>query len=132
MELPDSIHLVLAPVTVEVLDDYKTELASLPYDLVRVSAFIAQEICARMILSQPKLAAALTLKEFAKQATDEAIKDFADTMMKPVVHLSKEGLPRNPIESTGETCRRCGSFMMVRTGTCKTCQDCGDTSGGCD
>jgi hypothetical protein len=31
---------------------------------------------------------------------------------------------------TGEPCRRCGG-LMVRTGTCLTCQSCGESSGGC-
>lgn len=31
---------------------------------------------------------------------------------------------------TGETCKRCGGFL-VRTGTCMTCQGCGESSGGC-
>lgn len=32
---------------------------------------------------------------------------------------------------SGNTCASCGSFAMVRTGTCETCQACGSTSGGC-
>ena len=32
---------------------------------------------------------------------------------------------------SGNTCTACGSFAMVRTGTCETCQGCGSTSGGC-
>lgn len=32
---------------------------------------------------------------------------------------------------TGDICQTCGSPRMIRTGTCLTCQDCGDTSGGC-
>jgi len=31
---------------------------------------------------------------------------------------------------TGDVCDNCGSFRMVRSGTCGTCLDCG-TSGGC-
>jgi hypothetical protein len=31
---------------------------------------------------------------------------------------------------TGEFCSECGG-MMVRTGTCMTCQLCGTSSGGC-
>lgn len=31
---------------------------------------------------------------------------------------------------TGDVCL-CGSYRIVRTGTCATCQDCGGTSGGC-
>jgi hypothetical protein len=32
---------------------------------------------------------------------------------------------------SGSVCQKCGSFNMVRTGTCETCQDCSETSGGC-
>lgn len=31
----------------------------------------------------------------------------------------------------GEFCHSCGSPNMIRTGTCMTCGDCGDSSGGC-
>ncbi|MDE2103656.1 MAG: hypothetical protein KGL39_40840 [Patescibacteria group bacterium] len=31
----------------------------------------------------------------------------------------------------GEFCHSCGSPNMIRTGTCLTCRDCGDSSGGC-
>lgn len=31
----------------------------------------------------------------------------------------------------GEFCHSCGSPNMIRTGTCLTCGDCGDSSGGC-
>jgi hypothetical protein len=50
--------------------------------------------------------------------------------------LGESGIPalglrtKHP-EYTGEACGRCGSLNLVRTGTCKTCQDCGDSSGGC-
>lgn len=37
---------------------------------------------------------------------------------------------RSPVLS-GDMCATCGSLSMVRTGTCLTCQNCGDTSGGC-
>lgn len=30
---------------------------------------------------------------------------------------------------TGSQCSTCGSFAMVRSGTCETCQECGSTSG---
>lgn len=33
--------------------------------------------------------------------------------------------------ATGDSCASCGSFNMVRAGTCLLCRDCGDTSGGC-
>jgi ClpX C4-type zinc finger len=32
---------------------------------------------------------------------------------------------------TGEMCDHCGNFRMIRTGTCSTCLDCGENSGGC-
>jgi len=32
--------------------------------------------------------------------------------------------------ATGDLCTKCGG-LMVRTGTCLTCQGCGDSSGGC-
>lgn len=32
---------------------------------------------------------------------------------------------------TGNVCRVCGG-MMVQTGNCQTCTNCGSTSGGCD
>jgi hypothetical protein len=32
---------------------------------------------------------------------------------------------------TGDCCQDCGSFAMVRTGTCLTCAACGSSSGGC-
>lgn len=32
---------------------------------------------------------------------------------------------------TGSACSHCGSFRMKRTGTCETCEDCGNASGGC-
>lgn len=30
--------------------------------------------------------------------------------------------------TTGDTCRNCGG-LMIRTGTCMTCTQCGDTTG---
>ena len=32
---------------------------------------------------------------------------------------------------TGNVCAECGSFEMVRSGTCETCRACGKASGGC-
>lgn len=34
------------------------------------------------------------------------------------------------VEYAGECCTTCGSINMIRTGACKTCQDCG-SAGGC-
>lgn len=30
---------------------------------------------------------------------------------------------------TGDSCRRCGSFALQRTGTCAVCQQCGESAG---
>lgn len=30
---------------------------------------------------------------------------------------------------TGDVCKKCGGFHMVRSGTCVTCADCGDNDG---
>lgn len=38
--------------------------------------------------------------------------------------------PRPVATATGDLCPKCGG-LMVRTGTCQTCQGCGDSSGGC-
>lgn len=35
------------------------------------------------------------------------------------------------LQPSGDICVDCGSSMMVRTGTCLTCQACGSSSGGC-
>lgn len=35
-----------------------------------------------------------------------------------------------PVEYTGDMCQFCGGVRMRRTGTCKVCEDCGE-SGGC-
>lgn len=34
------------------------------------------------------------------------------------------------VQYTGECCAHCGSMSMIQSGTCKTCQNCGE-SGGC-
>lgn len=44
----------------------------------------------------------------------------------------KERASRNGkhVEPTGDVCSVCGG-LLVRTGTCLTCQVCGSTTGGC-
>jgi hypothetical protein len=42
-------------------------------------------------------------------------------------HLDQRSAP----VLSGELCQDCGMFLMIRTGTCMTCQSCGSTSGGC-
>ncbi len=39
--------------------------------------------------------------------------------------------PKQVAAFSGDICQTCGSPNMVRTGTCLTCQNCGDTSAGC-
>ena len=41
------------------------------------------------------------------------------------------GVRRSAAPATGDVCRRCGGANLARTGTCLTCQDCGESSGGC-
>ena len=41
---------------------------------------------------------------------------------------SVEAQPATP-QLSGDACRHCGNFALVRTGTCQTCQACGETSG---
>lgn len=65
-------------------------------------AIICQEICATMIV---------------RNATSPAIP-------------TKPPAPPAAVSSSGQFCPKCGG-VMVRTGTCLTCQSCGDTSGGC-
>ena len=38
-------------------------------------------------------------------------------------------LKKNKPEMTGNSCRQCGHFQVVRTGTCLTCQACGYNEG---
>lgn len=58
-------------------------------------------------------------------------------------YVRADGVPVNPVRpaaappaapkvktATGDLCATCGG-LMVRTGTCLTCQGCGNSSGGC-
>lgn len=45
--------------------------------------------------------------------------DTSPTALLPIPRLS------------GDICQTCGSPNMIRTGTCLTCVECGDSSGGC-
>lgn len=46
-----------------------------------------------------------------------------------VPNLKAREASRQSVPS-GDPCPRCGG-IMVRTGTCSTCQSCGESSGGC-
>ena len=49
-----------------------------------------------------------------------------------VLHISfdEEVVEPNVVSWTGNCCFLCGG-QLVRTGTCETCQNCGEMSGGC-
>lgn len=44
--------------------------------------------------------------------------------------VNRTRVPVRVGDPTGDPCKRCGG-LMVRTGTCLTCQACGESSGGC-
>jgi len=46
---------------------------------------------------------------------------------KHTIERKKQYKPQFPL--TGNTCRECGSPRMRRTGTCETCEDCGESQG---
>lgn len=46
------------------------------------------------------------------------------------VGVTPPARPARQTTATGDLCGKCGG-LMVRTGTCMTCQGCGDSSGGC-
>lgn len=47
----------------------------------------------------------------------------------PAVRTSAPVAPGKAAGYTGEVCMKCGGQHLVRSGTCATCQDCGETSG---
>lgn len=66
----------------------------------------------------PPTVAPVTLQLPAAEPTSAAAE--------PIGFLAPSG-PR----ISGEVCAHCHQAMMVRTGTCLTCQACGNSSGGC-
>lgn len=48
---------------------------------------------------------------------------FDRAIATPPVVVTAAGAP------TGDACRECGNFALVRTGHCETCQACGATTG---
>ncbi|MCA0404903.1 MAG: hypothetical protein LCH39_01960 [Proteobacteria bacterium] len=54
------------------------------------------------------------------------VQEFDDGRFEPI-----EAQPAKPAapQISGDACRHCGNFALVRTGTCQTCQACGETSG---
>lgn len=48
----------------------------------------------------------------------------------PAPAAKQRPVPPPPMRSaTGAACGECGSFNVIRTGTCATCQDCGRNEG---
>lgn len=64
--------------------------------------------------------------KLANRKTDEPIP--GGTTRKP--HQSDQGKYKVVAEVSSELCPKCGGFL-VRTGSCLTCQSCGESSGGC-
>lgn len=49
----------------------------------------------------------------------------------PFRHVKIASMQPRTSSLAGEFCHSCGGPNMIRTGTCMTCGDCGDSSGGC-
>lgn len=45
--------------------------------------------------------------------------------------LRSRSAPQPTEVLTGNLCGKCGSANVVRTGSCETCMDCGESLGGC-
>lgn len=70
----------------------------------------------------------------AIEAFDEAYINIVQATQRLLRILEQEDkqvieLKRNKSEVTGQTCRQCGHFQVIRTGTCLTCQACGYNEG---
>jgi hypothetical protein len=99
---------------------------------------IAAELEVQPMLSSHQRA---LLKRLSKQLADIAavIEGLSNAGIEAVSHRPEGGAPAanlvpattaKAMGFTGDMCDMCGSFLMVRTGTCLRCQNCG-TSGGC-
>lgn len=64
----------------------------------------------------------------ARRVLPKVSSDIAASMAD---HSPTALMPEPAPQLSGDICQSCGSPNMVRTGTCLTCQNCGDTSGGC-
>lgn len=55
------------------------------------------------------------------------------TEMVPLVQQDKVTLHQVPTQTeyTGNVCKRCGSTRLRRAGTCRVCEECGESE-GCD
>lgn len=55
---------------------------------------------------------------------------FVGRLPQAVIDAPVAMKPAQRAEATGNACAKCGG-LLVRTGTCLTCQSCADSSGGC-
>ncbi len=60
-----------------------------------------------------------------------AVRQVVEVVQRTVTATELQGARRTP-EYEGDPCHGCRRFTLVRTGTCLTCQSCGETSGGCN
>jgi hypothetical protein len=63
-----------------------------------------------------------------------AVRAVEPVIISPTERLELEAKQRTLARAqgfTGNQCDRCQQMTMVQTGTCETCQSCGNTSGSC-
>lgn len=85
--------------------------------LARSTADLRRNTLAELGRSDPSLRAEVIARAEARVADVRAAAD-------PTAEARTKGY-------TGDLCRSCGSYAMVRAGACLRCSDCGSTSGGC-
>jgi len=70
-------------------------------------------------------------QKLAERATPGTIVEMSETITETVIETKVEAAPSAPKSHIADVmCRTCGG-MMIRTGTCMTCMQCGKSSGGC-
>lgn len=73
---------------------------------------------------------AVDLAASLSEAQVAAIKARYEEVMRQISGVvPPQWAPAPQSQPTGELCDTCGSFAMVRTGACMTCQSCGSSSG---
>jgi hypothetical protein len=110
------------------LEERKNHLAALLFFLLFAEAEGA-EFGSRSATEALAAACALTgisLETFRRRATEKGL-----APQPPVATPELSRFTARDFGFTGSVCGSCGGFRMVRTGTCETCQDCTQTSGGC-
>lgn len=78
-----------------------------------------------LIVDLPSERPARYAVEFPPEAIDALFEGKPVTIRRAEVSSQVEIILR----PSGEACRECGNFNLVRSGTCMTCQDCGTTTG---